>query len=125
MVDIYILAIQQEDNVQDFLNRIELDAVKAPVLIQALGKLDMAEYTDINVLQKLLTLPSVKPSAAAFNALISTWRKSTQPDELQQAENVVKLMTEHPKCIKLGLQPNGATMEALANVSAKLLNASS
>ena len=99
-------------------NRLQRSAVQLSILIKAYGIADEADRAT-DVLKGVLESSDAALDAHVFITLINTWAESSQPDAIDQAAAVLRLMEEHPKCRELGIRPTTVAYCALLKCIAK------
>ena len=104
MMDVYARS-GQHDQVETLSKFLELDAVQLTILIKSLGKADRADKATA-ILKSMLTDSHVDPQIEMFGTLMNAWAESSQPDAIEQGFAVLRLMSEEPKCMRLGVRPN-------------------
>lgn len=121
MMEIYVCA-GLDDEAEAFFNHGHLASVAScNLLIKSLEKADKAT----TALKKVLEEYRGKPDLASFDALINVWAESSQPDGVDQAFSVLRLMKEDPDSdgnMKLGTRPDATTLRSLLKCLSKKTN---
>jgi len=116
-MDIYSRA-GKYDQVEMMSQSQQLDTVQLDILLKSLGQADRADRATA-ILKKVLSDSKVDPTTETFGTLMNAWAESSQPDAVDQAFAVLRLMNENPKCIQLGVRPNVIIFNSLLKAFAK------
>jgi len=111
MMDIYARA-GMHDPVETMSKNRQLNVVQLNIMIKSLGKADKADKATA-ILKTVLTNSNVNPTIETFGTLMNAWAESSRADAVDQAFAVLRLMTEDPKCIHLGLRPDTVVFNSM------------
>jgi pentatricopeptide repeat protein len=112
MMDIYARSGKLDQAESVFNTFRSPDAVKYRVLFKAYAMSNRADRAT-ELFHRMLQESRVAPDVGLFNSLISAWAESSQPDAVEQAFEIMRLMQENEKCLELGVRPDVKTFSAL------------
>jgi pentatricopeptide repeat protein len=112
MMDIYARSGKLDQAESVFNTFRSPDAVKYRVLFKAYAMSKRADRAT-ELFHRMLQESRVAPDVGLFNSLISAWAESSQPDAVEQAFEIMRLMQENEKCLELGVRPDVKTFGAL------------
>ena len=113
MMDIYARANLHDQAEAAVSDPTLLDPIPLCVLIKSMGKADRAEQATEVLKRTLLSEHGKPPTVEVFTTLINAWSESSQPNFVDRAFEVFRLLEEDPKCVALGLRPHVVTFSAL------------
>ena len=112
MIDIYAHAGKLEQAEEMFETISMPNAVKYAMLVKAYAKSDRADRAT-EVVHRMLKDSLIDPEINIFNSLIDAWAESSQPDAVDQAFKIFRLMEDNEKCVELGVRPDSISFGAL------------
>lgn len=114
MMDIYRHVNDIERAYDTFLRipPVHRNVVTYSILMNAYGKCNQPMRSQ-EILYELLQNKHIQPDIEVFNTVINAWMESTDHDATERAFDILRLIKEHPICVRHSIVPNEATYNAL------------
>ena len=86
--------------------------ISCSILIKAYGNTGQPDKAT-EFLQRAMSNPDLPLSVRCLTFVVESWAKSTRPDAVERATDVISLFEREPKCQREGLKPLRYTYAAL------------